>query len=41
MGTFNTDYNGQVSVTVSGYVGGELLPPVTLVYIVKDLGGGQ
>jgi subtilisin family serine protease len=41
MGTFTTDYNGQVMVSVSGYVGGELLPPLTLIYIVKDLGGGQ
>jgi len=41
MGTFTTEYKGQVTVNVSGYVGGELLAPLTLIYIIKDLGGGQ
>jgi subtilisin family serine protease len=40
MGTFNTDWNGQVRVSVYGYIGGEPLAPISLVYIIKDLGGG-
>ena len=36
-GTFNTDYNGQVRVVVTGMVGGQTLPSLTLLYIIKDL----
>jgi len=37
MGVFNTDHNGQVRVNVTGYVGGELLPEISISYIVKDI----
>jgi subtilisin family serine protease len=36
-GSFTTDYNGQARVLVTGMVGGEPLPPLTLLYIIKDL----
>ncbi len=37
MGVFTTGHNGQVRVNVTGFVGGEPLPELSIIYIVKDL----